>query len=138
MSSFSKKFITLFVLASFILVASLGFIVMAHMADGSMLDDCPASAGTSSSLCSLGTLEMVIYHISAYHSFLSAPANYGVIAFILSLALFILAGLFVYLRSVVAFVLERSSFYNFSLSTSPSVDGKNISWLSLLEHSPSQ
>ena len=112
---------------------------MAHSADGLMSGDCPLATDISFSRCALGTLDMVIYHISAYHSFLSAPASYGGVTMLVASFVFLaltFVVLITRLRFTIPISLEiiLSHYFNLAVFSYKNVIGR---WLSLLEHSPS-
>jgi len=129
-----KKIATPLLLALFMMVALFGFAVMSHGSDGRMEGGCPFS-NMGALLCPQDTLSEAIHHISAYHSFLNAPVNLGIIALIIALL-------------VVAYVAPTFSFHQLLyrppvlvLYKSPpftSEDRKIKRWLSLFEHSPSR
>lgn len=118
-------------LASFLAVSFFGFIVMAHVVDGSMQTDCPFSA-KGSQLCPQNAIDMVVHHIAAYQSFLNAPVNFGAAALLFALISVTLV-FFVALYFVVSVIYSRS-FYE----SPPSFSYKSdlMRWLSLFENSP--
>lgn len=135
MQSTSHKIIALLVLVSFLMIVVFSFAFMAHDMDEDISSDCPFSV-MGVSLCSQGTVAVVIHHISSYHSFLNVPADFGVMTLLISLLLLASAILVTFVSSL---LLEPPAFavipYDFPPGTS--YNRKITRWLSLFENSPS-
>lgn len=133
MSLLSKQIIVPMVLVSLLAAALFGFVIMVSMPDGQMAGDCPFSVA-GSSLCPQNIVNMVIHHISAYHSFFNITIDSSLIAAITSL--FLMAGFLISLPSL--FGPPPLSLYrrnNLSLTT---LSPKLVRWLSLFENSPAR
>lgn len=130
-----KQIFIYFVLASFLMMALFSFVVMIHGSEGQIPGNCPFSS-TGVSLCPQDSLAVVIHHISAYQSLLSAPLNFSMTVFILFLIF--AAGASLFISSGPPLIKLQTSaeiFYGPPAEVSPR--DKNITrWLSLFENSP--
>ncbi len=129
-----KKIITPLILVSFLTVAFFGFAAMSRGADGSMQGDCPFSV-TGASLCPQDALPGAIHHLSAYQSFLNVSVDSAVVL-LMSALLLAACLLILVVRPLLFRPLVQTNHFPYGPPLSARTQ-KIISWLSLLENSPS-
>jgi len=127
----AKRLMTILALFSFVAMVFFGLLSMSYGVGGQMQSDCPFSV--SGSLCPSSALPGVVHHLSAFQSFLSAPTNLFMTAYLLSAL--VLALVLAYVFRSPLFILRPAL-----IRGSPPVSlrtRKKTRWLSLLENSPS-